>query len=52
MIMTISLFAGINKAEAETVGLDVNASGAILVDADTGMILYEMNSETALGMMN
>lgn len=50
MIMFFSLFAGINKAEAETVGLDVNASGAILVDGDTGMILYEKNSETALGI--
>ncbi|WP_218008436.1 D-alanyl-D-alanine carboxypeptidase family protein [Neobacillus niacini] len=50
MIMFLSLFAGINKAEAETVGLDVKASGAILVDADTGMILYEKNSETALGI--
>jgi D-alanyl-D-alanine carboxypeptidase (penicillin-binding protein 5/6) len=50
MIMFFSLFAGINKAEAETTGLDVNASGAILVDADTGMILYEKNSETALGI--
>jgi serine-type D-Ala-D-Ala carboxypeptidase (penicillin-binding protein 5/6) len=50
MIMFFSLFAGINKAEAETAGLDVNASGAILVDADTGMILYEKNSETALGI--
>ncbi|WP_420490449.1 serine hydrolase [Neobacillus niacini] len=49
MIMFFSLFAGINKAEAET-GLDVNASGAILVDADTGMILYEKNSDTALGI--
>ncbi|MFJ5763641.1 D-alanyl-D-alanine carboxypeptidase family protein [Neobacillus sp. NPDC093182] len=50
MIMFFSLFAGINKAEAETAGLDVNASAAILVDADTGMILYEKNSETALGI--
>lgn len=49
MIMFFSLFAGLNKAEAETT-LDVNASGAILVDADTGMILYEKNSETALGI--
>ncbi|MDQ0974259.1 D-alanyl-D-alanine carboxypeptidase (penicillin-binding protein 5/6) [Neobacillus niacini] len=49
MIMFFSLFAGINKAEAET-ALDVNASGAILVDADTGMILYEKNSDTALGI--
>ncbi|WP_374935355.1 serine hydrolase [Neobacillus driksii] len=49
MIMFFSLFAGINKADAET-ALDVNASGAILVDADTGMILYEKNSDTALGI--
>ncbi|WP_396954283.1 D-alanyl-D-alanine carboxypeptidase family protein [Neobacillus niacini] len=50
MIMFFSLFSGMNKAEAETAGLDVNASAAILVDADTGMILYEKNSETALGI--
>jgi serine-type D-Ala-D-Ala carboxypeptidase (penicillin-binding protein 5/6) len=50
VLMFLSLSAGINKAEAETVGLDVNASGAILVDAETGMILYEKNSETALGI--
>ena len=49
MILFFSLFAGINKAEAET-AIDVNASGAILVDADTGMILYEKNSDTALGI--
>lgn len=50
MIMFFGLFTGINKVDAETVGVDVNASGAILVDADTGMILFEKNSETALGI--
>ncbi|MEH7181383.1 D-alanyl-D-alanine carboxypeptidase family protein [Neobacillus vireti] len=50
MIMLFSLFTGLDKVEAETTALDVNASGAILVDADTGMILYEKNSETALGI--
>jgi serine-type D-Ala-D-Ala carboxypeptidase (penicillin-binding protein 5/6) len=50
IIMFFSLFTGINKAEAETTGLDVNAAGAILVDAETGMILYEKNSETVLGI--
>lgn len=49
MVMFFSLFAGMNKAEAAA-ELDVNASGAILVDADTGMVLYEKNSETALGI--
>lgn len=50
LIMFLSLFTGINKAQAETTGLDVNAAGAILVDAETGMILYEKNSETVLGI--
>jgi serine-type D-Ala-D-Ala carboxypeptidase (penicillin-binding protein 5/6) len=50
VLMLLSSSAGINKVEAETAGIDVNASGAILVDADTGMILYEKNSETALGI--
>ncbi|WP_420489356.1 D-alanyl-D-alanine carboxypeptidase family protein [Neobacillus niacini] len=49
MIMFFSLFAGFHKVEAAT-ELDVNAAGAILVDAETGMVLYEKNSETALGI--
>ncbi|MGX6446421.1 D-alanyl-D-alanine carboxypeptidase family protein [Neobacillus sp. K501] len=48
-MMLFSLFTGLNRAEA-AVDLDVNASGAILVDAKTGMVLYEKNSETALGI--
>jgi serine-type D-Ala-D-Ala carboxypeptidase (penicillin-binding protein 5/6) len=48
-MMVFSLFTGLNRAEAAA-DLDVNASGAILVDAKTGMVLYEKNSETALGI--
>lgn len=48
-MMLFSLFTGLNRVEAAA-NLDVNASGAILVDAETGMVLYEKNSETALGI--
>ncbi|MCM2535613.1 D-alanyl-D-alanine carboxypeptidase [Neobacillus pocheonensis] len=50
MIMVFSLFAGLNKAEAETVPLNVNASGAILVDGQTGQVLYEKNADSPLGI--
>ena len=47
---SLVLFTGINRAEAETAALDVKAAGAILVDAGTGKVLYEKNSETVLGI--
>ncbi|MGZ3900172.1 MAG: serine hydrolase [Bacteroidia bacterium] len=50
MIMFFSLFAGLNKAEAQTVALNVNASGAILVDGETGQVLYEKNADSPLGI--
>jgi serine-type D-Ala-D-Ala carboxypeptidase (penicillin-binding protein 5/6) len=49
MIMFFSLFAGFNKAEAES-ALNVNADGAILVDAETGKVLYEKNADSVLGI--
>ncbi|MEH7114327.1 D-alanyl-D-alanine carboxypeptidase family protein [Neobacillus niacini] len=50
MIIFLGTFAGINKVEAETAALDVKAAGAILVDEQTGRILFEKNSETVLGI--
>lgn len=49
-VLLFSLFAGIPvKANAETdLGLHVDA--AILIDADSGKILYEQNADTSLGI--
>lgn len=49
-VLLIGIFAGIPaKANAETdLGLTVDA--AILIDADSGKILYEQNADTALGI--
>lgn len=49
-VLLISVFAGIPaKASAETdLGLTVDA--AILIDADSGKILYEQNADTSLGI--
>ncbi len=47
--MFFSLFAGVSKAEAQA-ALNVNADGAILVDAQTGKVLYEKNADSVLGM--
>lgn len=51
MLLFFGLFAGmgINKAEAES-ALNVNAAGAILVDGETGQILYEKNADQLLGV--
>lgn len=50
MAMVFSLFAGLNKAEADSPALNVNASGAILVDGQTGEVLYEKNADAPLGI--
>lgn len=49
-VLLFSIFAGIPaKANAETdLGLHVDA--AILIDADSGKILYEQNADTSLGI--
>lgn len=49
IIMFIGLFAGVDKAKAEA-ALNVNADGAILVDAETGKVLYEKNADSVLGI--
>lgn len=40
----------IQKPAAAAAPIDINANAVILVDADTGKILYEQNSETVLGI--
>lgn len=50
MLMFFSLFTGLNKVEAETAPINVNADGAILVDAETGKVLYEKNADSVLGI--
>jgi D-alanyl-D-alanine carboxypeptidase (penicillin-binding protein 5/6) len=49
IIMFFSLFVGFNKAEAQA-ALNINAAGAILVDGQTGKVLYEKNADTELGI--
>jgi serine-type D-Ala-D-Ala carboxypeptidase (penicillin-binding protein 5/6) len=49
VIMFLSLFTGFNRAEAEA-ALNVNADGAILVDAQTGKVLYEKDADSVLGI--
>jgi len=49
IIMFLGIFAGVDKAHAE-VALNVNADGAILVDGETGKVLYEKNADSVLGI--
>ncbi|WP_374049853.1 serine hydrolase [Neobacillus sp. PS3-34] len=49
VVMSISLFSGVHKAEAEA-QLNVNADGAILVDGESGKVLYEKNADSLLGI--
>ncbi len=50
IILFFGLFGGFQKAEADTVNLNVNAAGAILVDGQTGRVLYEQNADKMLGI--
>lgn len=47
--LSFSLFAAPKQANAQA-ALNVNADGAILVDAETGKILYEKNADSPLGI--
>ncbi|WP_375141790.1 D-alanyl-D-alanine carboxypeptidase family protein [Bacillus sp. EB600] len=49
IILFFGIFAGFNKAEADT-ALNVNAAGAIIVDGQTGQVLYEQNADSLLGI--
>ncbi|WP_174524273.1 D-alanyl-D-alanine carboxypeptidase family protein [Neobacillus soli] len=47
--MFFGLFAGVDQAKAEA-ALNVNADGAIMVDGETGKVLYEKNADSPLGV--
>jgi serine-type D-Ala-D-Ala carboxypeptidase (penicillin-binding protein 5/6) len=49
IILFFSLFAGVEKVEAAP-ALNINADGAILIDAETGKVLYEKNADSVLGV--
>lgn len=48
-LLFFGLFANFNKAEAQA-SLNVNAAGAIMVDGETGKVLYEKNADSSLGI--
>ena len=49
LILFFGLFAGVDIAKADT-ALNVNADGAILVDGQTGKVLYAKNADSPLGI--
>ncbi|KAF0815647.1 MULTISPECIES: D-alanyl-D-alanine carboxypeptidase family protein [unclassified Cytobacillus] len=49
LVMILGLLPGIHKAHAEDI-LNINADAAILVDAETGKILYQKNADKVLGI--
>lgn len=51
IILLANLFTQFNRVSAaEEDSLGINAAAAILVDADTGRVLYEKNPDTVLGI--
>ena len=48
-ILLLGLFPGVHRASAEDT-LNINADAAILIDAATGKVLYEKNSDKVLGI--
>lgn len=50
LIMVFGLFPNVNKAQAEAADLNINADAAILVEAETGRILYSKNPDQVLGI--
>ncbi len=49
LIMVFGLFPSINKAHAEDM-LNINADAAILIEAETGRVLYSKNADQVLGI--
>lgn len=49
LIMVFGLFPSVNKAQAEDI-LDINGDAAILVEAETGRVLYAKNADQVLGI--
>ena len=50
LVLFLSLFTGLNKAEAQGPALKVNADSAIIVDGQTGQVLFEQNADSVLGI--
>lgn len=50
MLLFLSLFSGLSSVSAEEDTLGVNADAAILVDAETGRVLYAKNPDEVLGI--
>lgn len=50
MILFFGIFAGFNNKVEAQASLNVNAQGAILVDGQTGEVLYEKNADSLLGI--
>nr|WP_071393099.1 serine hydrolase [Bacillus tuaregi] len=50
MLLLLSLFTGFSSVSAEEDTLGVNADAAILVDAETGRVLYAKNPDEVLGI--
>ncbi len=51
VILFFSLFAGMGQDKAEAAAaLNINADGAILVDAESGKVLYEKNADNVMGI--
>jgi serine-type D-Ala-D-Ala carboxypeptidase (penicillin-binding protein 5/6) len=48
-LLFFSLFAGMDKVKAEA-ALNISADGAILVDAESGKVIYEHNADAVLGI--
>ncbi|MBS4193461.1 D-alanyl-D-alanine carboxypeptidase [Bacillus sp. FJAT-49705] len=48
-MMVIGLFPSLNKAHAEDI-LNINGDAAILVEAETGKVLYSKNADQVLGI--
>lgn len=49
-MLLVSLFPQFNRVSAAEDTLNINAAAAILVDAETGRVLYEKNPDTVLGI--
>ena len=49
-ILLISTFVTVTPSVSAETDLGINVDAAILIDADTGKILYEQNADTSLGI--
>ena len=49
-VLLISVFAGVPAKASAATDLGLTVDAAILIDADSGKILYEQNADTSLGI--